>query len=153
MDKYCAVIGQKLFTYDGGIEITQYSILPKGGVRRNVKMASDGRPVNNFYAMSNYDDKWFFVTGGESLRGKLNATIYYSIKTNTWKDGKALNIGRSHHSSCVQKDKLYVVGGYSLKQGSGFLNSIEYLNTKGVINNIPSKWTILTFNEKEFPPR
>ena len=95
------------------------------------------------YAAVAHDGKIYVIGGlsADDCSDMLHTTLVYTISTDTWATGPALETGRSDMCAAVVGDKIYVVGGYDTVDcawsGDDALSSVEML---GVSATTPS-WT------------
>ena len=56
-----------------------------------------------------YLEQRIYLTGG--LLEAQKSVSYYNIAGNRWEDAPDMNEGRHNHSSCVNGDRIFVLGG------------------------------------------
>lgn len=83
------------------------------------------------------NDIGIYMTGGQETEGGAATTdtvIIDPVKLNTYMLPN-MNMGRTHHQSCIVDNNLYALGGYSSNMRN-YLDSMELLD----LNNIASWW-------------
>lgn len=134
------LIGKDLYTISGpDVTISIYADVRSTNSPKKICAATLGQDYRCNYAVTSFQERLIYITGGHNISGPTNTTLVFDVKSRTIKGAACMQSARYLHKNCSLGENIFIIGGYNDQHI--IADTIERLSIVGKHN----KWESIRF--------